>query len=671
MPIKVHLLVIGFVFLVSSAKPQSQEYAPSVIETILGTDPNNVAGTEFSFSMVSGLATDATGNVYFSIQALDRVYRLGVDGHVTGYAGNGVHGKQRDGVLATTSPLLSPAAIAIDASSNLLISSWNSLVRVDGNTGVLSTVFTMPYREPGSTKSIVEVDDMAVGSDGALYLCDGSDKRIKKYSFATGSITVLAGNGKPGPTQSGMLATSSPLKYPRSVAVGSDGTVYFSTLEAAVFRIEPDGKLAAMNIGLNAKGVSPEGPSHIALDGFGNLFVAQPNRGKVLRIVLKSGRVSVYAGSGSRRFNGEGIKARHAAISPSYLVSDSVGNLIVAEEYRVRRVDASARLITTIVGNGLGRTDKTSTPGLDAKLWEPAYAVPSLDGAIYVTSSLSNRLFRIATDGGLTTVAGGGDFISVGSGPGTAPQVALYYPQGIWPDADGTVYFSDYDNTIVRRLDQVGVISNFATTPKDRWSAGATLYSSAALVANGDYFYLSDPNGNRVWRISRRDGSLETYAGTGSDEGSPSGGSAKLARLAAPAGLALDASGNLYIADGYLEGTSGRILRVNAENGSIVTILSNLRHPSGLAFQSPSVLCFAESDANWVRCLDLTAHSIRVVAGTGLAGFGGDGGPAECAQLNRPSGISFDQMGRLYIADTGNQRIRRVQLAERPVRCID
>jgi len=189
MPIKVHLLVIGFVFLVSSAKPQSQEYAPSVIETILGTDPNNVAGTEFSFSMVSGLATDATGNVYFSIQALDRVYRLGVDGHVTGYAGNGVHGKQRDGVLATTSPLLSPAAIAIDASSNLLISSWNSLVRVDGNTGVLSTVFTMPYREPGSTKSIVEVDDMAVGPNG-------------HYTYATGVISasrnILL---PPGPSQ--------------------------------------------------------------------------------------------------------------------------------------------------------------------------------------------------------------------------------------------------------------------------------------------------------------------------------------------------------------------------------------------------------------------------------------------------------------------------------------
>jgi DNA-binding beta-propeller fold protein YncE len=140
-------------------------------------------------------------------------------------------------------------------------------------------------------------------------------------------------------------------------------------------------------------------------------------------------------------------------------------------------------------------------------------------------------------------------------------------------------------------------------------------------------------------------------------------------KLAAPAGLALDAAGNLYIADGYLEGKEGRILRVESSTRKITTVLSNLPQPSSLAFQSPGVLCFSEAGAHQVRCLNLENGSIRVFAGTGKAGLSGDGGSAECAQLNRPTGISFDSLGNLYIADTGNQRIRLVHPGTAAAQC--
>lgn len=252
--------------------------------------------------------------------------------------------------------------------------------------------------------------------------------------------------------------------------------------------------------------------------------------------------------------------------------------------------------------------------------------------------------------------------------------MALYLPQGVWIGSNGDVYFSDYDNRIVRRLEmQTGRVSNFATTPKTTNSAGAFLHSAAALVADENYFYMSDPNGSRVWRISTHDGSVEPYLGTGRDSRASAGQDASAA-LAEPSGLALDSSENLYIADGYLGGKDGRILRVDAATGRVTTILSNLQQPSGLAFQSANVLCFSESGANQVRCLDVATRTARVVVGTGLAGFAGDGGPAECAQLNRPSGISFDHRGFLYIADTGNQRIRRVRtiaLAATNTRCSE
>ena len=169
---------------------------------------------------------------------------------------------------------------------------------------------------------------------------------------------------------------------------------------------------------------------------------------------------------------------------------------------------------------------------------------------------------------------------------------------------------------------------------------------------------MSDPTGQTVWRISRSHGSVEAYAGIGAN-----------AKLVNPTGLAIDDSGNLFVAEGALDGNQGRILRIEATTRRATTVLSHLRQPSGLAFQSANTLCFSESGGHQVRCLDLASHSVRTIAGSGLAGFAGDGGPAECARLNRPSGISFDSSGRLYIADTGNQRVRVVQLGEHATSC--
>ena len=123
---------------------------------------------------------------------------------------------------------------------------------------------------------------MVVGPDDNLYFSDTADWRIKSYSFATGVVTVLAGNGTLGPTQAGAHATASPIQYPESVAVAADGTIYFSTLEPRVYRVRPDdAKLQAISISLPEEKSEPgeyEIPSSLALDGQGHLLVAQANR---------------------------------------------------------------------------------------------------------------------------------------------------------------------------------------------------------------------------------------------------------------------------------------------------------------------------------------------------------------------------------------------------------
>src|SRR5882724_3888660 len=184
------------------AKPQPGRLPISSINTIAGGEATNVPGPEFSLPYVSGLAEDSDGNVYFSIQAKDRVYRLGIDGRVNVFLDSRAYGKAAIGVVfGIASPLHDHRALAVDASSNVYVVCGNTLVRVDAATGLISTVFTMPYTPPGASDSVLGIGEMAVGPDGDLYLIDGSDNRIKTYSFVSGAVAILAGNGTSGPTQ--------------------------------------------------------------------------------------------------------------------------------------------------------------------------------------------------------------------------------------------------------------------------------------------------------------------------------------------------------------------------------------------------------------------------------------------------------------------------------------
>jgi sugar lactone lactonase YvrE len=666
-------LSLLFFLLAPAARPQSDRPPISLIETVAGGEPASIPGQEFNVSGLGEMAADLEGNVYFSIQRESRVYRFGRDGRVAAYAGNGVHGKPIEGASALSSPLLGPYALATDVDGNLYITCQNALLVVDAGSQTISTVFHLPYREPGAPELIHNIEHMVIGPDGKLYVADGGDHRIKSFSFTTRGVTIIAGNGAVGPAQPGAIATASPLRYPHALAVASDGTVYFGTQEPGLFSVSPsDGKLGNFPLHFSSEvGPLTEVPSPFAmvLDQQDVLYIAQANCNRVFSLSLTTGAVSVLAGTGTEGFRGDGGLAGQAQLFlPTQLALGPSGTLFVGEISDIRSVDLSTRLIATAVG----RSPTTAVlPAVDParKLSEPALAMAGPDGSLYVTSSFSDRLLRLNPDGQLASVAGGGELVSMMGKPGPADQVALHFPEGLWFDANGDIYFSDYDNRIVRRFDpHTKFVDNFAQTGKQANSAGVFLYWAGALVADSDSFFLSDPNANCVWRISRQDRAAEIYLGVPPDwmvRGADSAGF----KLAAPAGLALDAVGNLYVADGSVDQADGRILRVEHGSRAVSPILSGLHHPAGLAFQSPEVLCFSEAGAPQVRCLNLQTHAIQVMAGTGKAGLGGDGGAAECAQLNRPMGISFDAQGNLYIADTGNQRIRLVHPGTQPARC--
>jgi sugar lactone lactonase YvrE len=663
-----------FCLLAPAARPQSERPHTSSIETIAGGDPASIPGPEFNLSSLTGLAADPDGNVYFSVQSQSRVYRLGHDGRVTAYAGNGVRGKEVDGAPAGSSPLLNPYALATDSDGNLYITCANALLAVEAGTHTISKVFDLPYGESGPPQLIHNIESMVIGPDGKLYFTDGGDHRIKTFSFTTRAVSIIAGNGNVGSAQPGAIATSSPLRYPQTLTVASDGTVYFGGLEPSVFSISPgEGRLREISLrgpGDRVPLNDYDNPHAIVVDQNGNLFVAQGNRWRVLRISLKTGTVSIYAGTSTQGFHGEGGPANRTELMvPTKLALGPLGELFIGEGSDIRNVDSSSQVISTVVGRNPANLLVMHSGDPALKLSEPALALAGPDGSLYIASTYSNRVLRVGHDGQLVSVAGGGDFVRMSSKAGAADQVALYQPEGLWIDANGDVYFSDYDNRIIRRLDPyTGAVSNFTTTPKRTNSMGLYLYYAGALVADGNSFFLSDPNANCVWRISRQDGSAEIYAGV-PPNGMVSGFEVGGFRLAAPSGLALDSEGNLYVADGLVDQTVGRILRIEYGRRKITTILSNLHQPAGLAFQSPEVLCFSEAAAHQVRCVNLQTRVVQVIAGNGKPGLSGDGGAAECAQLNRPMGISFDMQGNLYIADTGNQRVRLVRPGAQPADC--
>ncbi|MEO8868756.1 MAG: T9SS type A sorting domain-containing protein [Bacteroidia bacterium] len=286
----------------------------------------------------------------------------------------------------------------------------------------------------------------------------------------------------------------------------------------------------------------------------------------------------------------------------------------------------------------------------------------------------------------ITTVAGNGTQGYSGDG-GYATSAQLSYAEGMIFDGGGNMYIADSYNNVIRKINTIGIITTIAGTGFGA-GTGAGGYSGdggAATLAqlNGPVdivfdasgnLYISDYNNNRVRKINTS-GVITTIAGNGNNGYSGDGAAATLAKLYEPSGLAFDATGNLYIAD-----EQNNVIRKINTAGIISTYAGNgfgagmgtggysgdggqatvaeLFEPIGLTFDLSGNLYVAESGNNVVRKIN-TSGIINTYAGGGISGLG-DGGPATLAQLNFPYGLTFDKIGNLYIGDALNNRVRKV-----------
>lgn len=315
-------------------------------------------------------------------------------------------------------------------------------------------------------------------------------------------------------------------------------------------------------------------------------------------------------------------------------------------------------------------------PVLDAKLNHPSLSARDLDGNLYIADTGNHVVRKVAPDGTISTVAGTNKGGYNGDGiPATEAQ--LFNPYGVAVDVDGTVLIADTYNHRIRRIEADGTITTVAGTGTDGSSGdggaatGAQLsYPGAVSTDNAGGFYIADTRNCRVRRVDAA-GVIHAFAGSGFCSYGGDGGAATKAWLWNPLGVSTDYNGDVLIADGY----NHRIRKVFTASGQIYTVAgtgaasyggdggpaieAQLNYPGGVVADAAGDLFITDTQNQRVRMVD-TGGIISTFAGNGVDGYLGDNGPATAARLNAPYGLAIDTDGNLLIADTYNNRIRKV-----------
>ena len=694
-----------------------------------------------------GVAFDAVGNLYIADTGNSRIRRVDTNGIIATVAGNGSQGYSGDGGAATNSVLNYPKSVALNAAGDLYIAdSDNNCIRKVDTNGIITTVAGTgfyPYNGDGgaaTNANLLYPSGIALDAVGNLFIADFGDNRIRRVD-TNGIITTVAGNGSAIYAGDGGAATNASAN-PSGVALYASGNLYIadnannrirevhfagyptfaltsvSTNNAGNYTVvitNPHGCVTSVVATLTvvlapsilvqpaSQGVSTGNNAILNVTATGtpplfylwyfnatNLLQAGTNTSLIVANInaANAGQYTVVV---TNAYGSVTSEAATLAFPPSLITqptnlaalpgttarfrvtADGVGPF--SYQWRLNGNDLPQDIISTVAGNGSFGFSGDGGAATNARLWFPWGVALDTAGNIYIADYNNNRIRKVDASGIITTVAGKANAAYSGDG-GPATNAGLFYPHGVALDAAGNLYIADQNNNRIRKVATNGIISTVAgngTAPYTGDGGAATnasLYNpiAATLDVAGNLF-IADRSHQRIRKVDTN-GTITTVAGNGSYGFSGDGASATNASLSGPCGVAFDALGNLYIAD-----SGNNRVRVVDTNGIITTVAGNgssshsgdggaatnasLGGPDGVAFDVFGDLYIADYNNNRIRKVD-PRGIITTVAGSGIAGYSGDGATATNANLQHPAGVASDAFGNLYITDTGNNRIRKV-----------
>ena len=620
--------------------------------------PLNIPAASASLGAVTGIAADASGNVYIALQSYSMIVRMDTAGALTLVAGNGTAGYSGDNGPATSAQLNGPWGIALDAAGNLYIAdSGNNCIRKVTN-GVITTVIGNAVGATLNYPTGVAVDFL-----GNLYIADSGDQVVLEVSG--GSFGIIAGiPGSAGSFGEGGPATGAQLNFPWGVAVDGAGDVFIADSGNDAVR---EVSYGVINTLFYQQGTEP---TSVALTAAGGLiFTAFGASFSVVAELTPAGTVSIVAGSGVLGYAGDGGPAPNAELNgPADIALDSTGSLYITDYYNnvVRKVSGGGT-ITTVAGSPQGFTGDNGA-AIGALLLKPTYTATGPSGETYIVDSGHNVVRKVA-NGVITTVAGTGA-VGYSGDNGPATSATLNAPWGVTVDSAGNLYISDAGNNVIRKVSS-GTITTIAGngtagyTGDGAAATSATLNGPSGIVLDpAGSLYIADFTNHVVRRIAK--GAITTFAGNGTAGYTGDGMAPTSATLSGPRDVKLDAAGNLYIADqtnNVIRIVSGGLIGTFAGNGTAAFTGDNgratsaqLNGPSGVALDAAGNLIIADTGNNVIR--KVSSGVITTLAGTGTANYSGDNGPAAAAAVNGPLGVSTNALGQIFVADSGNNLIR-------------